>query len=103
MNTQFTPLLASSLLACFALACAGGLPAVVSSNPQRVSIEFELTGTVVEAGKLAAEECEKHGKLSDFEMVDATATQKSRIANFRCINPGVAAPPAEGAGEAATD
>ncbi len=103
MNTRFILLLASSLLACFALACAGGLPAVVSSNPQRVSVEFELTGTVVDAGKLAAEECEKHGKLSDFEQVDTTATEKSRIANVRCINPSVAAPAADGAWEASTD
>ena len=100
MNTRFILLLASSLLACFALACAGGLPAVVSSNPQGVSIEFELKGTVVDAGKLAAEECEKHGKLADFEQVDPTATATSRIANFRCINPSVAAPAADGAEEA---
>ena len=93
MNTRFILLLTSSLLACFALACASGFPAVVSSNPQGVSVEFELSGTVSEAGKLAAKECKKHGKLADFEQVDATATERSRIANFRCIHPGVAAPP----------
>ncbi len=93
MNTRFILLLTSSLLACFTLACAGRFPAVVSSNPQGVSIEFERGGTVSEAGELAAKECEKHGKLANFEQVDPTATEKSRIANFRCIIPDVAAPP----------
>ena len=69
------------------LGCAGGLPAVVSSNVDSVSIEFELEGSVAEAGELASEECEKHGKTADFSAVDQVAAPNSRIANFKCVDP----------------
>jgi hypothetical protein len=95
MPARFSRLLFPiSLIAAVAAGCAGGLPAVVSSNPSRVSVEFELEGSVTEAGELAAEECKKYGKVSEYQAVDTIATPNSRIANFDCIAPadGVGAP-----------
>ena len=76
-----------ALSATFALGCASGLPAVVSSSPEQVSVEFELEGSVTEAGEVAAEECGKHGRVAEFDNVDSVASPKSRIANFRCADP----------------
>ena len=78
--------LAMSAVLAIVVGCAG-LPAVVTSNPDRVRIEFALDGSVTEAAELAKEECEKNDKVAEFEAVDTTATPKSRIANFKCISP----------------
>ena len=78
-----------SILLAFLIGCAGGLPAVVSSTPNSVSIEFKLDGSVSKAGELAAKECQQHGKVSEFEAVDSVASPKTRIAKFRCISPAV--------------
>ncbi len=91
MNARFPrSLMLTSTLLAVGSGCAGGLPAVVSSNPAGVSVEFELEGSVTEAGQIAAKECEKHGKLTEFVTVDTKATPKSRIANFRCVDPTAA-------------
>jgi hypothetical protein len=90
--------LAGAILASTILGCAGGLPAVVSSSPVAVDVELEREGSVSDATRLAQEECEKHGRVADFDEVDEVrgldtpASPGSRIAKFACVDPN--APPA---------
>jgi hypothetical protein len=73
-----------------ALGCASGLPAVISSTPDKVSVEFEKDGSVKDTAKMAGEECEKVGKSAEFASVDTAASPHSRIAHYNCV--GGAAP-----------
>ena len=90
--------LAGAILGSAILGCAARLPAVVSSSPVAVDVELERGGSVSDATRLAQEECEKHGRIADFDEVDEVyglTTQTapgSRIAKFACVDPN--APPA---------
>ena len=66
------------------LGCASG-PAVISSTPENIAVEFPKDGTVKSASDLAQKECEKYGKTADFESVDATASPETRVAKFNCV------------------
>ena len=68
-----------------ALGCASGLPAVISSDPDKVSVEFDKDGSVKDTSKLAKEACEKVGRMAEFVNVDTTASPKTRIANYKCV------------------
>jgi hypothetical protein len=80
------PWIVSFGLAWFAIGCAGGLPAVISSTPESVAVEFERDGSLQEAAELAKAECGKLGKRAEFDKVDITATPNSRIAKYRCVS-----------------
>jgi hypothetical protein len=80
------PLIATVGLAWFTIGCAGGLPAVISSTPDKVAVEFEREGGLQEAAELARSECGKLGKRAEFDEVDITATPNSRIAKYNCVS-----------------
>ena len=80
----------TTLIALLGFGCSS-LPAVVSSDPNRVSIEFALDESVASASELADEECEKYGKEASYENVDSVASPRSRIANFNCVDPNAGA------------
>jgi hypothetical protein len=90
----------NTLLICMALVvglvtgCGSGLPAVLSSTPDQVSVEFSEDDNLTKTRKLALEECAKHDLIPEFEVVEKTATKKSRVAKYRCVSPNVAAAPA---------
>jgi hypothetical protein len=67
--------------------CAGGLPMVITSTSDHVSIEFAMDSNLETPAKLAEEECQKSGKQANFIAVDSTATTTSRVANFECVDP----------------
>jgi hypothetical protein len=81
---RFLHLLPIALLAS-ALGCASGLPAVISSSPDRVSVEFAKDGSVKDTSKMAQEACAKVGKTADFDKVDTAASPDSRIAHYNCV------------------
>ena len=87
MRPRFHTALQSLSIALFALAigCASGLPAVISSTPDNVSVEFEKDGSVKDTAKLAGQECAKVGKSAEFEKVDTAASPDSRIAHYNCV------------------
>ena len=72
-------------IAALSLGCASG-PAVISSTPNNVAVEFSSDGTVKSASDLAKKECESHGKMAEFDSVDATASPKTRVAMFNCVS-----------------
>ena len=72
-------------LAAFSIGCASG-PAVISSTPDRISIEFPNDGTVKDTSALAKKECQGYGKMADFDSVNATASPKTRVATFNCVS-----------------
>ena len=81
------PWIATVGLASFAIGCAGGgLPAVISSTPETVAVEFDREGSLVEPSELAKAECGKLGKRAEFDKVDITATPNSRIAKYNCVS-----------------
>jgi hypothetical protein len=88
LHTVFQPL--SIVLLALAMGCASGLPAVISSTPDKVSVEFDKDGSVKDTAKMAREECAKVGKSAEFGNVDTAASPKTRIAHYDCV--GGAAP-----------
>jgi hypothetical protein len=75
--------------------CAGSLPAVVSSTPDAVSIEYRSDAGLQSAAKLARSECERHGREAEFSDVVRDVTRQSHAAVFRCVSGDVAAGSAE--------
>jgi len=71
--------------AAFSLGCASG-PSVISSTPEKISIEFPNDGTVADASKLAEQGCQGYGKIADFDSVQPTASPKTRVAIFNCVS-----------------
>lgn len=69
----------------FSLGCASA-PAVHSSTPDGVAVEFPRDDTVSSASVVADKECKRHGKLADFDSVDMTASPKARVAKFHCVS-----------------
>lgn len=82
-HTVFRPL--SIAILALAIGCASGLPTVISSSPDKVSVEFDKDGGVRDTSKKAQEECAKFGKSAEFADVDMTASPKTRIANYNCV------------------
>ena len=89
------------------MACASPGPTVLTSTPDEISIEFPIEGNLSEATKLAQKECEKNGRTARFTEVKTDATPTTRVAQFECVSPDVAAaseqsatPPAEAVTEA---
>jgi hypothetical protein len=82
----------SIALLALAIGCASGLPAVISSTPDKVSVEFAKDGSVKDTTKMAEEECAKVGKAAEFVNVDTAASPDSRIAHYNCVG---GTPPAE--------
>jgi hypothetical protein len=80
-------LIAAVGLASFAIGCGAGLPAVISSTPDKVAVEFEREGGLQDAAELARQECGKLGKSAEFDEVDITATPDTRIAKYNCVSP----------------
>jgi hypothetical protein len=81
------PLIAAVGLSSFTIGCAGGgLPAVISSTPESVAVEFDRESSLKEPAELATAECGKLGKLAEFDKVDITATPNSRIAKYKCVS-----------------
>ena len=72
-------------IAALSLGCASG-PAVISSTPENIAVEFPKDDTVKSASDLAQKECEKYGKTADFESVDTTASPETRVAKFNCVS-----------------
>lgn len=72
-------------IAALSLGCASG-PAVISSTPDRISVEFPSDGNVKGASDLAKKECRNYGKTADFDSVDASASPKTRVAIFNCVS-----------------
>jgi hypothetical protein len=72
-------------LVAFAIGCASGLPAVITSTPEKVSVEFDKEGSVKDTVKLAEEACAKVGKTAEFANVDTAASPKTRVANYKCV------------------
>ena len=80
-------LIATAGLASLAIGCAGGgLPAVISSTPDKVAVEFQKDSNLQGPAELAREECGKLGKRAEFDAVDITATPNSRIARYNCVS-----------------
>ncbi|MBW2231064.1 MAG: hypothetical protein JRG92_11260 [Deltaproteobacteria bacterium] len=84
----------SALIAGLATACGSSLPAVLTSTPATVAIEFSTDGSLTGTRDLAIEECAKYGLIPRFDVVEKTATPSSRVAKYQCVSPNVAAPPA---------
>jgi hypothetical protein len=81
------------LLGALGTACGTSLPAVLSSTPESVAVEFSTDGDLIGTKKLADQECAKYNLIPSFDKVQPTATPKSRVAEYRCVSPDVAAPP----------
>ena len=94
--------LAASGAFLFSLACASGLPAVISSTPDEVAIEFDKEKTVASTREIATESCASHQKIAQFDAVNRESTERSRIAMYSCVPPeGQLASDAEAKTEAA--
>jgi len=82
----------TTFIACsLGLGCASSLPAVLTSTPDSVAVEFAIDGSLSGATELARQECEKLGKIAEFNQVKKDATPNSRVAQFNCIDPNAAA------------
>ena len=46
-----------------------------------------MGGSLTEAAALAKQECEKVGKVAEFNQVRKEATPSSRVAQFVCVEP----------------
>ena len=73
-------------IAVLLMGCASG-PTVLSSTADNIAIEFPSKTTVSSTIKLANKGCTKHGKIAEFDSVDATASPKTRVAKYRCVPP----------------
>ena len=91
-RSKLALLACATFLAGLAAACGTGLPAVLSSTPETVSIEFSTDDNLSDTTKLALEACAKHDLIPDFNVVEKTATPNSRVAKYNCVSPDVAAP-----------
>lgn len=85
------------------LGCASPYPAVITSTPDKVAIEFEKDGSLEDASKLAEAECARFGRVADFDAVDVHATPGTRVARFRCVTEQPATPAAPAAPPPAPD
>jgi hypothetical protein len=74
-----------------AISCASGLPAVVSSTPSEVSVEYERDGNLGKASELATAECQQYGLHAEFEAVTPAVSDQSNVAKYRCVKGSVAA------------
>lgn len=74
-----------------AISCASGLPAVVSSTPSEISVEYERDGNLKKASELATDECQRYGLHAEFEAVTPAVSEKSNVAKYRCVRGSVAA------------
>jgi hypothetical protein len=93
-------LVAAGAVLLLSLACASGLPAVVSATPDEVAVEFEKDGTVSTTRELADQQCMGFGKIAQFDTVNTEPN--SRVAKFRCVPPeGQVAADAKAEAEAA--
>jgi hypothetical protein len=90
--STYTWLACSALIAGLATACGSSLPAVLTSTPETVSVEFDTDGSLSGTKDLATEECAKRGLIPEFDVVETAATPSSRVAKYRCVSPNVAAP-----------
>jgi len=82
-HTTLRPLFIAPLA--LAIGCASGLPAVISSSPDKVAVEFDKDGSVKDTAKMAQAECAKVGKSAEFDSVDTSASPKTRIAEYKCV------------------
>ena len=74
-----------------AISCASGLPAVVSSTPSEISVEYARDGNLKQASKLATTECQRYGLQAEFDSVAPAVSEKSNVAKYRCTKGSVAA------------
>ncbi len=74
-----------------AISCASGLPAVVSSTPSEIAVEYERDGNLKKASKLATAECQRYGLHAEFDSVAPAVSEKSNVAKYRCVKGSVAA------------
>jgi hypothetical protein len=74
-----------------AISCASGLPAVVSSTPSEISIEYERDGNLKKASELATSECQQYGMAAEFDSVTPAVSENSNVAKYRCAKGSVAA------------
>ena len=87
----FCLLVAVSTASAGAISCASGLPAVVSSTPSEVSVEYERDGNLAKASELAAAECQQYGLHAEFEAVTPAVSNDSNVAKYRCVKGAVSA------------
>jgi hypothetical protein len=85
---------AALCIAGFAVGCASPYPAVLTSGPEEVAIEFEIKGSLQGATELANAECNKMGKQAAFSAVEQIATPSTRVAKFDCVAKDAVAPAA---------
>jgi hypothetical protein len=74
-----------------AVSCASGLPAVVSSTPSEIAVEYERGGNLKKASELAAAECRRYGLHAEFDTVAPAVSEKSNVAKYRCVKGSMAA------------
>jgi hypothetical protein len=74
-----------------AISCASGLPAVISSTPSEISVEYDRDGSLEKASELAAAECQRYGLDTEFDSVAPAVSEKSNVAKYRCVEGSVAA------------
>jgi len=67
-----------------AVSCASGLPAVVSSTPSEIAVEYARDGSLKKASELAAAECQRYGLHAEFDSVAPAVSEKSNVAKYRC-------------------
>jgi hypothetical protein len=72
------------------ISCASALPAVISSTPSEISVEYERDGSLKKASELASAECQRYGLDAEFDSVATSATEKSNVAKYRCVEGAVA-------------
>lgn len=74
-----------------AISCASGLPAVISSTPSEISVEYERDGSLKQASELATTQCQRYGLHAEFDSVAPAVSEKSNVAKYRCVKGSVAA------------
>ena len=75
-----------------AISCAsGGLPAVISSTPSEISVEYARDGSLKKASELATAECQRYGLHTEFDSVAPAVSETSNVAKYRCVKGAVAA------------
>jgi hypothetical protein len=67
----------------FIMACGSNYPALLSSTPDQVSVEFEEDASVATTRELAEQNCATHEKVAQFESLNET--KSARIATYRCV------------------
>lgn len=73
-----------------AISCASGLPAVISSTPSEISVEYERDGSLKGASDLATAECQRYGLHTEFDSVAPSVSETSNVARYRCVKGSVA-------------